>query len=286
MIQKECRMNSTTNNTLIDKKLDEIINKKKQAGKKSFILGLTGIVCFLLLWQAVVSFELVNIKYFASPIQVIQAIIKKFVDESPDGSTLMYHVLASFQVSFTGFFLSIIIGAPLGLFMGWFKPVDKFVRPLFEIIRPIPPISWIPIAIVFLGIGVQAKAFIIFFSGFIPTLINSYTGIKMTNHVHVNVGKTCGASNMKIFFTIGVPSAMPMVFAGFKLSLGNAWSTLVAAEMLAANKGLGYMISMGRNFSRIDLVIAGMLIIGALGIMLSIIMDFIERKTLKWRYIK
>lgn len=279
-------MRNTTNNALIDKKLDEIVSKKKQAGKKSLILGLAGIACFLLLWQAVVSFRIVDIKYFASPIQVIQAIIRKFVDKSPDGVTLLKHILASFQVSFGGFFLSIMIGAPLGLLMGWFKPIDKFVRPLFEIVRPIPPISWIPIAIIFLGIGVQAKAFIIFFSGFIPTLINSYTGIKMTSYVHINVGKTCGASNMKIFFTIGIPSAMPMVFAGFKLSLGNAWSTLVAAEMLAANKGLGYMISMGRNFSRIDLVIAGMLIIGVLGILLSIVMDFIERRTLRWRYIK
>lgn len=279
-------MGDKINNALIDKKLNEIITKKKQAGKKSLIFGLIGIGGFFLIWQAIVSFEIVDIKYFASPVQVIQAIIRKFTDTSPDGTTLVNHIIASFQVAFGGFFLSIVIGTPLGLLMGWFKPVDKFVRPLFEIIRPIPPISWIPISIIFLGIDIKAKAFIIFFSGFIPTLINSYTGIKMTNSAHINVGKTCGASNLKIFFSVGIPSAMPMVFAGFKLSLGNAWSTLVAAEMLAANKGLGYMISMGRNFSRIDLVIAGMLIIGVLGILLSNIMEFIERKTLRWRYVK
>ena len=279
-------MGDKINNALIDKKLNEIITKKKQAGRKSLIFGLIGIGGFFLIWQTVVTFEIVDIKYFASPIQVIKAIIRKVTDTSPDGTTLENHLIASFQVAFGGFFLSIVIGAPLGLLMGWFKPVDKFVRPLFEIIRPIPPISWIPISIIFLGIDIKAKAFIIFFSGFIPTLINSYTGIKMTNSAHINVGKTCGASNLKIFFSVGIPSAMPMVFAGFKLSLGNAWSTLVAAEMLAANKGLGYMISMGRNFSRIDLVIAGMLIIGVLGILLSNVMEFIERKTLRWRYVK
>jgi len=285
-MQKESRMKNTTPNALVEMKLNEIIHKKKKESKKSLVLGIGGIAVFLLFWQAVVSFELVNVRYIASPIEVIQAIARKFSDESPDGATLIKHIVASFQVSFTGFFISILIGAPLGLFMGWYKPVDKLVRPLFELMRPIPPIAWIPIVIIFLGIGVKAKAVIIFFACFIPTLINSYTGIKMTNNVHINVAKTCGASKSKIFFTIGVPSAMPLVFAGFKLSLGNAWSTLVAAEMLAANKGLGFMISMARNFSRIDLIIAGMLIIGFLGIMLSLVMNLIERKVLRWRYIK
>lgn len=182
--------------------------------------------------------------------------------------------------------MAILVGAPLGLLMGWYKPVEKFFRPLFEIIRPIPPISWIPISILFFGIGVTSKAFIIFFSAFVPTLINSNTGILSTNQVHINVGKTCGASKAKMFFTIGIPSAMPMVFAGFKLSLGNAWSTLVAAEMLASSEGLGYMIIMSRTFSRLDLLIGGMLVIGIIGILLSMVMDIIERYVIRWRYVK
>lgn len=271
---------------LVSKRLNALRKQRKVASTKKAVLGICSIVGFFVLWQLLVTLGVINTRYIASPLEVIQGVIGKVTDPRPDGATLGTHILSSFQVAFSGFFLSIIIGAPLGLLMGWYKPVDKFFRPLFEVIRPIPPISWIPISILFLGIGVEAKAFIIFFSGFVPTLINSYTGVQLTNQTLINVGKTCGASNRKIFFTIGIPSAMPMVFAGFKLSLGNAWSTLVAAEMLAANSGLGYMIQMGRNFSRMDLIIGGMLIIGLLGILLSFIMELIESRVLKWRNVK
>lgn len=123
---------------------------------------------------------------------------------------------------------------------------------MFEILRPIPPISWIPLTILWLGIGIKAKAFIIFFAAFIPCVINSATGIEQTNKTLINVAKTCGASNVEIFFKVGIPSALPIMFAGIRVALGNAWATLVAAEMLAANSGLGYMILMGRNYARAD----------------------------------
>lgn len=268
---------------LANQRLDELQKTRRRKSIISTVLGITGVVSFFVLWHLLVVGGIINTRYIASPLEVLRGVIGKITDPRPDGETLVANILASFRVAFSGFFLSILVGAPLGLLMGWYKPVDRFVRPIFEIIRPIPPIAWIPISIIFLGIGVRSKAFIIFFSGFIPTLINSYTGIQSTNPVHINVAKTCGASNLKTFFTVGIPSALPLTFAGFKLSLGNAWSTLVAAEMLAANRGLGYMILMGRNFSRIDLVIGGMFIIGLLGVLLSVIMERIERVVIKWR---
>ncbi len=134
--------------------------------------------------------------------------------------------------------------------------------------------------------GLFAKAVIIFLSAFIASLINSYAGIKLTSQVYINASKTCGASHWTTFWRVGVPSALPMVFAGMRISLGNAWSTLVAAEMLAANRGLGYMIIMGRNFYRVDLIIAGMLAIGVLGILFTMIFEHVERRVLKWRITK
>lgn len=279
-------MDKNERDALIESRLKALSGKRKRQEIKVIVLGVLGIVCFFVTWQFLVVSGIISTTYIATPTEVLQGLAAKFTDPNPDKNTLPAHIAASFQVAFAGFFLAILIGAPLGLLMGWYKPVEKFFRPLFEIIRPIPPISWIPISILFFGIGVVSKAFIIFFSAFVPTLINSNTGIRSTSEIHINVGKTCGASKTKMFFTIGIPSAMPMVFAGFKLSLGNAWSTLVAAEMLAANKGLGYMIIMGRTFSRLDLVIAGMLVIGILGIFLSVIMDFIERRVIRWRYVK
>ena len=148
---------------------------------------------------------------------------------------------------------------------------------------PIPPISWIPLTIIWMGIGLQAKAFIVFFSAFVPCVINSYTGVKQTNPVLINVSKTCGASNIETFFKIGIPSAMTMAFAGIRVALGNAWATLVAAEMLAANAGLGYMILQGRQFARADLIILGIVIIGVIGVLFTWILGLCERKVLRWK---
>lgn len=279
-------MEKSKRDALVCTRLNEIERKRKSEKARTMTLGILGVLGFFAAWQILVSIGLISTTYIATPIEALRAIHAKIDELSPDKNTLLTNIVASFKVAFSGFFMAILVGAPLGLLMGWYKPIEKFFRPLFEIIRPIPPISWIPISILFFGIGVTSKAFIIFFSAFVPTLINSNTGILSTNQAHINVGKTCGASKAKMFFTIGIPSAMPMVFAGFKLSLGNAWSTLVAAEMLASSEGLGYMIIMSRTFSRLDLLIGGMLVIGIIGILLSMVMDIIERFAIRWRYVK
>ena len=145
--------------------------------------------------------------------------------------------------------------------------------------------SWIPLTIVWLGIGLPAKSFIVFFAAFVPCLINSYTGIRQTKEVLKNVGKTFGASYFTVFWKVGIPSSLTMTFAGIKVAIGNAWATLVAAEMLAASSGLGYMILMGRSYARVDLIILGIVVIGVLGVLISAIINWVERILLGWRYV-
>lgn len=224
------------------------------------------------------QFDLISSKYLSKPTELLTLFFTKFYDPRPDGSTLQTNILASLQVAVTGLVLAIAIGVPLGLFMGWYKGVFAFISPLFEILRPIPPVAWIPLTIVWLGIGLKAKAFIIFFSAFVPCVINSYTGIRQTNQTLINVAKTCGASNFTIFRRVGIPSALPVMFAGIRVALGNSWSTLVAAEMLAANAGLGYMIQMGRNFVRPDIILLGMGVIGGFGALFAAILGFFEKR--------
>lgn len=267
---------------LKSKKEAELLQRKR-ALVRDFVLGVVGIVSFLLLWNAAAYFQWIDDRLIASPAEVISTLFTKLTDKKPEGSVLFAHIGASLEVAFSGYLLAIGIGVPLGLLMGWYKAIDKLVGPAFELIRPVPPIAWIPLVIIFLGIGLEAKAVIVFLSAFIPALINSYTGIKLTNPVYINVSKTCGASSWTTFLRVGVPSAMPMVFAGMRISLGNAWSTLVAAEMLAANKGLGYMILMGRTYGRVDLIIGGMLMIGMLGILFNFLFDKLEARVLRWR---
>ena len=260
------------------------LRKKEKKKKRTTILcGIISIAVFLCVWQLLCKLKIVSGDVLASPLQVIDAIITKIGDPRPDGNTLIENILSSFKLAMIGFFLALIVGLPLGLLMGWYRPLDKLVKPIFELIRPLPPIAWIPIVIVLLGIGTLAKSFIIFFTTFVPIVINSYTGIRETNQVYINYAKTCGYSNWRVFWTIGIPSAMPLAFAGMVIALGNGWGTLIAAEMLASSSGLGYMIFMGRNYGRIDIIIAGMLVIGLIGLGLTTALSKIENYVLKWR---
>ena len=228
---------------------------------KYLSISVAVVLLVLLLWQLAVQFQLVNTRFFDSPLGVVETILNKITDKKPDGGLLFQHIWASAKVVWLGFLLAAVIGIPLGLFMGWFRLCDRVIRPLFEVIRPIPSLAWIPIVLLFLGIGVEARAVIIFTGCFVATVLNTYTGIRSTNQTLVNVAKTCGAGNLKIFWTVGVPSAMPMIFAGLKTSMGSAWGTIVAAEMLASSNGLGYMIQMGRSFGDVSLIMAGIIVI-------------------------
>lgn len=260
--------------------------KQRKDSLKYFLLGMVGIFSFLLIWQAVCSLGLVSPKRLPSPITVIETWLYKWTNKNPDGSTLGVNILASLQVSLTGFIVAVVVGIPLGLIMGWWDYADRFLRTIFEIIRPIPPIAWIPLVVVWMGIGLKAKALIIFFSAFVPCVINSYTGIKLTSETLINVSKTFGASKTEIFFKVGIPSSLPMVFSGIRIALGASWTTLVAAEMLAATAGLGYMIQIGRTIARADVVIAGMITIGALGAIMSAVLSKVENHFLRWKIYK
>lgn len=278
-----------SDSTRVERRLtdEERIKKVQEDARKSkyqlTVLSIIGVLAFLLIWQFAVMGGLLPNRYVPMPSEVVKLFFVKWVDPNPDGAVLGVHILASLQVALTGFFLAIIIGVPLGLFMGWFRGFESFMRPIFEILRPIPPVSWIPITIIWLGLGLQAKAFIVFFSAFVPCTINAYTGIRQTSPALINVAKVCGASNFTIFRKIGVPSAMTMTFAGIRVALGNAWATLVAAEMLAANVGLGYMIQQGRSFARPDIIILGIVVIGILGVIFTWLLGLVEGKVLGWK---
>lgn len=259
------------------------IQKTKRENVKYALLSILGIFIFLLIWQLAVEFGLVNETRLPKPTTILQTLGYKIYNQAPDGNTLGINILASLQVALTGFLTAMVIGIPLGLFMGWWEYADRFIRPIFELVRPVPPIAWIPLVVVWMGIGLKAKAMIIFFTAFVPCVINSYTGIKLTNKTLINVSRTFGASNVEIFWKVGIPSALPMVFAGIRVALGNSWSTLVAAEMLAASAGLGYMIQIGRTIARPDIVIAGMVTIGAIGAVLSGILSYVEKHALRWQ---
>ncbi|MET3741410.1 ABC transporter permease [Clostridium sp. AF19-22AC] len=247
--------------------------------KKYMVISAISMICFFVLWELVTDvFHLFPVYSMPSPIKTFQAFFIKLVNPSPDGSVLLVHVAASLQVALTGYVLGAIVGIPLGILMAWYKPVDLFVKPIFDLIRPIPPIGWVPIMILLLGIDLKSKAMVIFVSAVIPCIINSYSGIKQTSEVHINVGKTFGLTKFEILRKIAIPTALPMIFTGLRVSLGVAWMTLVAAELVAATKGLGYMLQIARTIGRPDIIVMGMLVIAGVGAILTGTLEFLEKK--------
>lgn len=274
-------MAQTTDNI----KASILLEKQEKQHLKRMLLMVScvSIILFFAIWYMAVTLEWVNPKYVSSPVGVFKTFIYKLSNKNPDGSVLSVHIWSSLKLALTGYGVALIVGIPAGLAMGYFKTIDNLVTPIFEIIRPIPPIAWIPLVTMWLGLGTTAKGFIIFLSAVIPCVINSYTGIKMTKPVLINVAKTCGASRWKIFTTVCIPAAMPMVFVGMRVSIGNAWTTLVGAELLAATSGLGYMIQLGRTVVRPDIIMVGMITIGVIGAVLYALLGWVESKALKWR---
>lgn len=262
----------------------QIETKKRNKEKRQlFCLSVISVMFCLILWELAVRLGWLNGRYICAPTDVVIEFIIKLSDPKPDGAVLGVHIITSLKLVVAGYVAASVVGVPLGMLLGYYHTFDKLVSPIFEIIRPIPPIAWIPLSVIWLGIGTTAKGFIIFLAAFVPCVINSYTGIKLTNPVLINVAKTCGASRWEIFKTVCVPSALPLAFTGVRVALGNAWTTLVAAELLSATAGLGYMIQQGRSLARSDIIIVGMLTIGIIGAILSWLLNKLEDKAIRWR---
>lgn len=244
------------------------------------VMPTASIVLFFFAWQLAIDTGLIPRTMLESPSEVVKLFFVKLHDTNPDGATWTTHAWTSIQEAFTGYLLSLLIGVPLGLLMGWFKTVDGLMRPIFEMLRPIPSIAWIPLTIYWFGIGITSKVFIITMAGFIPCVINSYYGVRMTNPTLIQMARTYGASDWSIFMRVCIPSALPMVFGALQIALATCWTTLVAAELIAADNGLGYLITMGRNLTLPGLVVLGMISVGLTGAFIGVIIDKVEKRLL------
>ncbi|MEW6262183.1 MAG: ABC transporter permease [Thermodesulfobacteriota bacterium] len=242
------------------------------------ILPYLSLIAFFVVWQLLLDTGVIPRSLLASPGEVGRLFMDKLTNPNPDGQVLLKHTTISLTEALLGYLLALVLGIPLGLLMGWFVVAEGLARPIFEMIRPIPPVAWIPLAIFWFGIGLPGKVFIIWACGVVPCVINAYTGVRMTNPTLIQMARTYGASNWQVFYRVCVPSALPMVFGGLQIALALAWTTLVAAELIAADAGLGFLITMGRRLLRPDMIVLGMLMVGLTGWVIGMLIDAIERK--------
>jgi len=184
-----------------------------------------------------------------------------------------------------GIIAAFLIGIPLGISMGWFKRVNKAVDPIIEVLRPIPPLAWIPFAIIWFGLTPQAAGFVVFIGMIFPIIINTYTGFKNVPKVYVEAAKVLGCTrNLDLIRFIAIPSAMPSIVAGIRIGMGVGWMCLVAAEMFGVSKtGLGYGIWFNYYLHRMDLVLVYMLVLGFVGLFIDrFFRYYVDAKLLRW----
>jgi ABC-type nitrate/sulfonate/bicarbonate transport system permease component len=247
-------------------------------------LSVLSVGTVLVIWWLVTDgLHLVSTIAMPSPVKVLQTFFVKLYDPAPDGSTLIENIEASLQVALSGYALGLVIGIPLGILMAWYKKVDMFVRPLFDLLRPVPGLAWITVMITLFGIGMMSKAMVIFLSAFVACVVNSYSGIRQTKQVHLWVGQTFGASDFQLLTRVAIPTSLPMIMTGARVALAASWMALVAAEMIASDSGLGFMIQQCRGIYRTDVIIVGMIAIGALGSFLTYLLSLLERAVVKGR---
>lgn len=250
--------------------------------RKYLAISILSLSAVVLIWFLCVDvLGLVRQTVFPGPVKVFETFVEKMYQKNPDGATLPEHLFESLKVCMLGYSLAAAAGIPLGIMMAWNIWVDRLVRPLFDLIRPVPGIAWIPLFLLMFGIGIFSKAFVIFLSALIPCTVNAYTGIRQTSQIHLWVGDIFGASRWQKLFKVAIPTALPMVFTGLRVAIGSAWRSLIAAELLASNKGFGYMIQQSRALSRTDIIIVGMFAIAVIGSILDAILRRIELKVAK-----
>ena len=187
-----------------------------------------------------------------------------------EDGTLWRHIGASLMRVGAGFALAVVVGVPLGLWMGWVRSAFDTLNPIFQMLRPISPIAWIPIAILWFGVGDASPIYLIFISSVFPMVVQTTDGVHTIEQRYLRAGENFGVSRRTLFTQVVIPAALPQIVVGMRIGLGVAWLVVVAAEMIALRSGLGYLIIDSRNAgNRYDLVIAGMIIIGLIGLLLD-----------------
>jgi NitT/TauT family transport system permease protein len=246
---------------------------------KSSLPALGVIVALLVAWWgAIVATQSL---IFPTPWGVVTGAVELLVN-----GTLWRHIGASLMRVGTGFALAVCIAVPLGLWMGWVRGAYDTLNPIFQMLRPISPIAWIPIAILWFGVGDASPIYLIFISSVFPMIVQTTVGVHTIDKRYLRAAENFGVSRATLFTQVVIPAVLPQILVGMRIGLGVAWLVVVAAEMIALRSGLGYMIMDSRNAgNRYDLVIAGMIIIGVIGLSLDSTMRRLERiRWVRWRY--
>ncbi|WP_367924624.1 ABC transporter permease [uncultured Ruthenibacterium sp.] len=245
-----------------------------------FLATVLSFFIFGLLWAAVVHFTSVG-KVMPGPIDTLASFFAHFTEKYGQ-YVLPVHVLASLRRVMIGYFAAAVAAIALGILMATYKTVDAIVSPLFNLIRPIPPVAWIPLAILWFGINDGSKYFLSFLASFLSILQNVYAGAKSADPTLIGAARMLGANDRHIFLTVVLPNAVPYVFSGLQLGLNAAWAMAIGSEMIRSTNGVGWIIIRGMDNNDLLQELVGILAIGFVGFVLASSLRGVEAKLCRW----
>ena len=245
---------------------------------RNFLLVASPWVIVVLLWYGVAYSGLVNPSLVPTPHQVAA----KFW-ELLTTARLPLDIVMSTQRVFVGVTLGIALAVPVGFVLGWYRDIRRFIDPLLNFFRALPPIALIPLVIVYFGIGEPAKIVILFYASFFAGVIVMYEGIAQISPIYVRVSRTLGATDGEIFRKVIVPLTVPHLLTALRVALGVAWATLVASELIAAQQGLGALIQNASSFFQLDIIYVGIICIGLIALVMDLLLRALSRRLLAWQ---
>lgn len=237
--------------------------------REAWGLSAAGVGGFFALWSLAALAGITSREFLPTPWDVAarfyELTVKPFV-----GHTLFEHLASSFKRFGMGFSLAVLVGVPMGLLMAWFRWLDRIVTPLFEAVRFVAPIAWVPFAALWFGTGIGGPVLIIFMGAFPPVLINTYRGARQVDRKYIEAAQMLGASSWRSMTEVLLPAAFPSIVAGLRISAGLGWQSLVGAELIVASSGVGYLMVKGQAAISTATVMSGMLAIGAVGLLIDV----------------
>ncbi|MDR1533605.1 MAG: ABC transporter permease [Planctomycetota bacterium] len=251
-------------------------------GMIDVLSGAASIGCFLLLWLALTRHTGLG-ELIPGPDVVLAALFKGLFGKVGRHGILV-HAGYSLARVLAGFAIGGAAGVVIGLSMGWSRFAEAVFQPLYRVVRPIPPIAWIPISIIWFGLGESAKVFLIFLASFANVTLNAWSGARDADRQLIGAARMLGANQRQIFLTIVLPSAVPQIFAGLQVAMSNSWATVLAAEMVRSSEGLGWMIVTGMSNNDIVQILSGIVAIGVVGFVLSVAMRKAEALLCRWNH--
>lgn len=247
----------------------------------AFLPNLTLLVVAILAWQFASTVWLPRIDPHMAVLMPAPTTIARTGAGMIASGELFFHLLASLKREASAFVIA-ATAIPLGIAMGWWRRVYNQVNPIMEILRPIPPLAWIPLSILWFGIGDEQNEFIIFLGMFFPILVNTIVGVKNIDPNLVRAARSLGAPEHKVLTRIVLKGSLPQIITGVRIGLGVGWMALVAAELVGANSGLGFLINDARSMLRTDTIFVGMLTIGVVGLLIDTAIRVLGRRLLPW----